>query len=118
MLIADEGPKPVCHDNEDIFFGPDVDGRKEAGRHHREALAKSLCRACPYRLRCLERSLVHAEMYGVWGGMGEGERRAFALHLKEQGYEDEIPNGSELHAAIRQFYRDRIEAEEEEADSA
>lgn len=115
MLIADEGPKPGCQGNEDIFFGPDVDGRKEVGRQQREELAKSICRSCPYRLRCLERSLVHGEMYGVWGGMGEGERREFAKHLKDEGYANEVPHGQEMYAAVHAYYR---EHPERRADSA
>jgi hypothetical protein len=95
---------PLCHDNEDIFFGPDEDGRKETGRTAREELAKAICRDCVFRLRCLERSLVHSEMYGVWGGMGEGERREFAAHLKAEGYVREIPSGREMYASVFSFY--------------
>jgi WhiB family redox-sensing transcriptional regulator len=40
--------------------------------------AIALCVACPVRAECLEYSLRHGSdfgVYGVWGGMVEGERR-------------------------------------------
>jgi WhiB family transcriptional regulator, redox-sensing transcriptional regulator len=40
--------------------------------------AIDVCRSCPVRAECLEYSLRHGSdfgVYGVWGGMVEGERR-------------------------------------------
>jgi hypothetical protein len=112
LLIADEGPKPLCEENEDIFFGPDVDGRKEIARAKREELCKAICRECVFRVRCLERALVHGDAYGVWGGMGEGERREFARHIKDEGYTREIPTGKEFYASLREFTRLKREREQ------
>ena len=39
------------------------------------ALAKKLCRTCPVIEECLEYALENGEMYGVWGGMGNSERK-------------------------------------------
>jgi WhiB family transcriptional regulator, redox-sensing transcriptional regulator len=39
------------------------------------APAKRVCAACPVRLRCLEHALNTDELYGIWGGTTEEERR-------------------------------------------
>lgn len=39
------------------------------------APAKRICGRCGVRARCLEAALAHDERYGVWGGLGEKERR-------------------------------------------
>ncbi|MFF0066682.1 WhiB family transcriptional regulator [Streptomyces sp. NPDC005279] len=40
------------------------------------AEAKSVCRRCPVQERCLEWALECGQDSGVWGGLGEDERRA------------------------------------------
>jgi WhiB family redox-sensing transcriptional regulator len=40
--------------------------------------AKRICRECPVRLRCLEYALAIKEKHGIWGGLGEHERRRYA----------------------------------------
>lgn len=37
--------------------------------------AKKVCKACPVRQECLEYALDHAELEGLWGGVGERMRR-------------------------------------------
>lgn len=105
MIIDPENPTP-CVRNHDLFYSPDDDGRTEIGRVDREALAGLMCLSeCPLHLLCLERALVQRELYGVWGGMGEGERRKFVTHLREEGYDDgEIPTGRELTSSLHAFY--------------
>lgn len=107
MTSVAERDKPVqaCLDLTHLFFSPEEDGRTEVGRSEREAMAKQQCFVCAYRLGCLEKSLVWKEELGVWGGMGEGERRRFAAHLKQEGYTDEVPTGPEFRASLRSFYR-------------
>ena len=95
---------PECEGLTDLFYSPELDGRTEEGRSEREALCKDLCYQCGVRLPCLEKALVWKEDQGVWGGMGEGERRRFVAHLKREGYRDEVPTGLELEASLRQFY--------------
>lgn len=56
------------------FFPPD--GERRLRRTIRETYAKAICEGCPVRADCLEHSLVARERYGVWGGLGELERRA------------------------------------------
>ena len=64
----------------DLFFGPSgVESRTE--RLRREAAAKAMCRECPALQACRAYALTHAELYGVWGGMGEQERRTQLLRL-------------------------------------
>lgn len=38
--------------------------------------AKAVCQRCSVSVQCLEYALTHEEVYGVWGGMSERERRA------------------------------------------
>ncbi len=40
-----------------------------------EASAKAVCAPCPVRRRCLQWAVDHDCVDGVWGGMGELERR-------------------------------------------
>lgn len=39
-------------------------------------VAKETCAICPVREECLDYALTNRETYGVWGGLGEGERDA------------------------------------------
>lgn len=59
---------------ESRFFHPENERGSE--RQRRESAAKQVCRACPVLARCREHALLVGEPYGVWGGLGEGERRA------------------------------------------
>lgn len=62
-----------------LFFGPNhFEPKKE--RLAREAAAKQLCDACPVSSQCRDHAFTVGEAYGVWGGVGESERRAI---LKE-----------------------------------
>lgn len=105
MLFDPECPPP-CTSEKELYYSPEDDGRTEIGRVEREALAGLICRSeCPLWLGCLERSLVTNEFYGVWGGLGEGERRLFKAHLIEEGYKQgEIPTGKELKSCLVTFY--------------
>lgn len=106
MLISDDGDQPLCLGESDLFFGTEEDGREEVGRADREALCKVICFDCPLRRPCLEEAMVNGERYGVWGGMGEGERKKFRRHLTLEGYDHgEVPAGLELWAAERAFRR-------------
>ena len=65
----------------DLFFGPPgIEPRID--RQRREDAAKALCRGCPALLACREYALASNEVYGVWGGLGEQERR---MHLARLG---------------------------------
>ncbi|GDY28663.1 WhiB family transcriptional regulator [Gandjariella thermophila] len=57
-----------------LFFHPD--GERGPARERREARAKAICFSCPVLEKCREHALAVQEPYGIWGGMGEGERRA------------------------------------------
>lgn len=105
MRLHDDGPVPLCRDETDLYFGPEEDGREEEGRADREDLCKQICWQCPLRLPCLQWALVHKEKFGVWGGQGEGERKAFAAHLRDEGYVNEVPEGLELWASEWAFRR-------------
>jgi WhiB family transcriptional regulator, redox-sensing transcriptional regulator len=70
-----------CHGADaDLFFGPPgIEPRVD--RMRRESEAKALCRECPAIVPCRQYALEHAEVYGVWGGLGEQERRLHLIRL-------------------------------------
>lgn len=57
-----------------LFFGPNrFEPKRE--RLAREAEAKAVCATCPCLQACREYALTSGELYGVWGGLGETDRR-------------------------------------------
>lgn len=57
-----------------MFFGPNrFEPKRE--RLAREKAAKAICATCPVVDACREHALLHGELYGVWGGLGEADRR-------------------------------------------
>jgi WhiB family redox-sensing transcriptional regulator len=56
-----------------LFFHPDSE--RGSARAAREAQAKAICLRCPVLERCREHALSVQEPYGIWGAMGERERR-------------------------------------------
>jgi len=64
----------------ELFFGPPgTETRVE--RMRRESIAKAMCRECPAMLACRSHAIEHGEVYGVWGGLGEQERRMQLIRL-------------------------------------
>lgn len=39
--------------------------------------AKSLCRKCQFAAECLQLSINQEELFGVWGGLSQRERRKY-----------------------------------------
>lgn len=58
-----------------------MDARREQGRFQRVQTARAICAECPVQQECLEYALTHHEIFGVWGGRTERERRKL---LKER----------------------------------
>jgi WhiB family transcriptional regulator, redox-sensing transcriptional regulator len=56
------------------FFHPD--GERNPSRARRTERAKHVCHSCPVMLECRRFALASREPFGVWGGLGESERRA------------------------------------------
>ena len=65
--------KAICRDEPDELFFP-VGNSGPALLQIAEA--KTVCRRCPAVSDCLAWALDHGIDHGVWGGMGEDERRA------------------------------------------
>jgi WhiB family redox-sensing transcriptional regulator len=59
--------------NSELFFHPE--NERGLARAQRETRAKTVCRNCPVQRDCLAHALSAREPYGVWGGLGEAERR-------------------------------------------
>ena len=55
----------------DLFFPVSTAGESVA----QLAKAKAVCARCPVRRECLAFAVRTRQMYGVWGGMSEHERR-------------------------------------------
>jgi len=64
----------------ELFFGP-AGNETRVERMRRESSAKAMCRDCPALLTCRSHALEHGEVYGVWGGLGEQERRMQLVRL-------------------------------------
>lgn len=77
LVDADEGwvQGARCRQEDaSLFFGPNrFEPKRE--RLAREAAAKLVCFGCPAMVVCREHALVNREPYGVWGGLGENDRR-------------------------------------------
>ncbi|MEU2433768.1 WhiB family transcriptional regulator [Streptomyces sp. NPDC007861] len=74
----------ACRDIGSGLFFPPPDERGDA-RQEREEQAKRVCRTCPVRNACLRHSLRAREKFGVWGGLGEQERRALLASQQRSG---------------------------------
>lgn len=59
--------------DQELFFHPWNDTPRN--RMHRERNAKAICAGCIVKTECLDWSLRVQEPYGIWGGIGEDERR-------------------------------------------
>lgn len=56
-----------CHGVDPALFYP---GRGESTKE-----AKAVCARCPVREQCLDFALANREVFGIWGGLSERERR-------------------------------------------
>lgn len=64
-----------------LFFGPNrFEPKRE--RLAREAAAKAVCVTCPVQAPCREYAVAAGESFGVWGGLGEAERRTTGTRRK------------------------------------
>jgi WhiB family transcriptional regulator, redox-sensing transcriptional regulator len=66
-----------------LFFGPNRFEPKQE-RLAREAAAKEVCGTCPAIQACREHALLAGELYGVWGGLGEADRRTLLAQRDRQ----------------------------------
>ncbi|WP_159940098.1 MULTISPECIES: WhiB family transcriptional regulator [unclassified Nocardiopsis] len=46
--------------------------------------AKRVCRMCPVQINCLAEAMKRGELYGVWGGASEDERRQFRAAVRNE----------------------------------
>lgn len=80
LAIADDSDETrwrdsgLCQQTDPEIFFP------ETGVSNRQA--KLVCSGCPVREQCLQHALDHREIHGVWGGLGERERRQLARNQK------------------------------------
>ncbi|WP_328903957.1 WhiB family transcriptional regulator [Streptomyces sp. NBC_00441] len=73
----------ACRDEDpDLFFpigstGPALVQAEEA---------KAVCRRCPVQEECLRWALENNQDAGVWGGLGENERRALKRRTRQRSH--------------------------------
>ena len=73
----------ACRDEDpDLFFpigstGPALGQVEEA---------KAVCRRCPVQEECLRWALENNQDAGVWGGLGESERRALKRRTRQRSH--------------------------------
>ncbi|MFB7798964.1 WhiB family transcriptional regulator [Isoptericola sp. NPDC056134] len=66
-LTYDEESQALCSQTDPEVFYPSQGDHADA--------AKAVCAECPIRMRCLEVAVANREMWGVWGGTSQQERR-------------------------------------------
>lgn len=59
--------------NSAMFYHPR--GERGPARARREERAKTICRSCPVIVQCRHYALSTEEQHGIWGALGESERR-------------------------------------------
>ena len=90
----DEAKCNVDSAEDDVWFSGDGQERTQETAA-REAQAIAVCRTCPVRVRCLE--VGASEPYGVWGGIGQAERRKlYDLGVIHRGAGETRPRGPRL----------------------
>ena len=65
----------ACRDADPTTFFH-TENERGARRRRREANAKAVCAQCPVLQQCRSFALESREPFGIWGGLGEGDREA------------------------------------------
>lgn len=76
--IADESwtDRAACRGADiELFFSLEEEDQQRALEH---------CRICPVQEECLRYAIEQREMYGIWGGMGESERRTIIRDMRRR----------------------------------
>lgn len=63
-----------------LFFH--TDNERGSARERRETRAKAICQTCPVLAQCRRHAMTVQEPYGIWGGLGEIERRELFLQQR------------------------------------
>lgn len=69
-----EGKRAVIN----LFYPTRHEGPEDVAR------AKSVCFQCPVRPECLTYSILNYEKVGIWGGLGEKERRVLRRTMRSE----------------------------------
>ena len=59
----------------ELFFSIEEDDQRQALEY---------CRVCPVRQECLQTAIERREIYGIWGGMLEVERRQLVRDMRRK----------------------------------
>ncbi|MFF0147598.1 MULTISPECIES: WhiB family transcriptional regulator [Amycolatopsis] len=63
-----------------LFFH--TDNERGSARERRESRAKAICQTCPVLAQCRRHAMAVEEPYGIWGGLGEIERRELFMRAR------------------------------------
>lgn len=94
---------PQCLGKGELFYGPDGIEKDKAKR---EKECKAICYTCDHRIACLQTSLKESQQYGVWGGMGEAERKRFTFFLM-RNFKTKKPGRAVLRKALKKYYQEK-----------
>ncbi len=67
-MFSEWHKRAACKGETESFFSYDEE---------RVAHARAICESCPVHQECLQTALADRNLYGVWGGTTEAERRRF-----------------------------------------
>lgn len=65
---------------------------------HGVTRAKAICATCPVRSDCLQSALDNDELFGIWGGLSERQRR-FVRYQRNNG----VPQGSHAEHGVYRY---------------
>jgi len=68
--------RAACRGPDRRLFFPPAEGERRDEREMREQRAKAICRTCAVRRDCLDYAFRLRDLFGIWGGLNENERRA------------------------------------------
>lgn len=82
-MTGDWRDRAACKDADDpeLWFPIGTTGPARM----QEAEAKAVCKTCPVIEDCLTWAIDNRQEYGVWGGLGEDERRSLKRRRKNSG---------------------------------
>ena len=94
----------LCSQTDPEAFFPDPGGSVRS--------AKVVCAGCDVREQCLQYALDHREIWGIWGGTSERERRGMVPTTRLCECGTEIPRGKGMPLRCDPCRKKRVKAQD------